>query len=267
MITEQVSERLRSSLPNAWAVIVLVIRGLAAAGILLNVTYGLFLRTSDATLNHLLADIRAGLVTDIAYVSDSDFGLKLLGPSEAYSDGDWVVWRTVDGSRHAFQDTPVLDSRERDPALEDVERSDGTNAVHELINRELARQRSPLTLHHGTVVPGWLTIWLTGAWAVVLATLVAGPQPRLVTKWAWFWLLMLPFGLGLLGLLALEAPWSRRASARPEPQPHAEQAKQPGGDRRLTGGRAFLVALVLGPLVLSMSVVPLLTWLGVNLSL
>lgn len=86
--------------------------------------------------------------------------------------------------------------------------------------------------------------WLEGlrslAWFVGVLWLVFGTQPRRMTKWAWFWTSLIPGGFGMLAWLAFEAPWSRRASAWPQPQPHHRQMYAPGGDRRMTGGTGFL---------------------------
>lgn len=81
---------------------------------------------------------------------------------------------------------------------------------------------------------------LTGM--VLVLVLLGSPQPRRATKWAWFWLLLVPGGLGQLAWLAFEAPWSTAANRRPEPWPHQQQTH----DTRLTGGRALLIAVVLG---------------------
>lgn len=89
------------------------------------------------------------------------------------------------------------------------------------------------TIHDWCVPPG--TALAAVAWGMVtFVTLVAGPQPRRATRWAWFWLLA---GLGpvvLVGYLILGLP-------RPG------EPLQPQG-RRLTGGWAFLIGLLLpGP--------------------
>lgn len=84
----------------------------------------------------------------------------------------------------------------------------------------------------------------------VLSTLLYGSQPRYVTKWACFWFLWLPYGIGYLLLVLFDAPWSKRASAKLEPLPHNQQRKLPAGDRRVTGGRAWLITfVVVAPLI------------------
>ncbi|TDE92650.1 hypothetical protein EXU48_14025 [Occultella glacieicola] len=73
---------------------------------------------------------------------------------------------------------------------------------------------------------------------VALILLVAGPQPRLATKWAWFWL-GCAGPLWLVFLVLEPVPWWRRESAMQR-------------DRRLTGGWAFLASIFLVPVVLSL---------------
>jgi hypothetical protein len=89
----------------------------------------------------------------------------------------------------------------------------------------------------GTLALGW-----TAGWLVMLFVLITGPQPRRATKWANFWLFLLPGGVGLLWALAREAPWSRSESDLPEPPP----GPLPG---RWSGGWAFLAVLLLSQVV------------------
>ncbi len=98
----------------------------------------------------------------------------------------------------------------------------------------------------GTGVPSGNFLGI-GVLAVVatlaaLVLLVAGPQPRLATRWAWFWLSGL-YPLILLFVLLEPVPlWRSASSTAPA--------------RRLTAGWAFLVVLVL--VALSLLGVPLL---------
>ncbi len=70
---------------------------------------------------------------------------------------------------------------------------------------------------------------------VTLLLLVFGPQPRWATKWAWFWLAIAVQPLWLVFVLFEPVPlWIK--------QPLAPAAS------RLTGGWAFLLALLIGPL-------------------
>lgn len=65
------------------------------------------------------------------------------------------------------------------------------------------------------------------------ATIIASPEPRLATRWAWFWLVAYVWPAAVVYLLLEPTAAWRRASAR-----------APG--RRLTGGWGFLIGLLLG---------------------
>lgn len=71
---------------------------------------------------------------------------------------------------------------------------------------------------------------------VTLLLLIFGPQPRWATKWAWFWLAAAVPPLWLVFVLF-------------EPVPLWIKYPLPPATSRLTGGWAFLLALLLGPLM------------------
>ena len=90
--------------------------------------------------------------------------------------------------------------------------------------------------------------WQVPRWADVLATvtalasfglLVAGPQPRSATRWAWFWLFWVAPPLSILAFLLLGG--SIVASQRVH------------RGRRLTGGWAFLLAMLLKAALVSVA--------------
>jgi len=87
-------------------------------------------------------------------------------------------------------------------------------------------------------IPDVTPTWLTLSSLVALGLLIAGRQPRLATKWAWFWLAvaMMPFWLAFVVL---------------EPVPMWSDQPQPMVRRRLTGGWAFLLSLLLAGAVAS----------------
>ena len=82
----------------------------------------------------------------------------------------------------------------------------------------------------GWSVPMWVAAVMFGVWLVSLYVLIAGPEPWRATRWAWFWLGGSPFGLILFLLLSGPTP------ALPAPR---------DPNRRLTGGWAFLLSIVL----------------------
>lgn len=65
------------------------------------------------------------------------------------------------------------------------------------------------------------------------AAIISGPEPRLATRWAWFWLVAYVWPAAVVYLL-LEptAAWRREPVAAPR--------------RRLTGGWAFLIGALVG---------------------
>ena len=71
---------------------------------------------------------------------------------------------------------------------------------------------------------------------VTLLLLIFGPQPRLATKWAWFW-------------LSIAVPPLWLAFVLFEPVPLWIKHPLPPAPSRLTGGWAFLLSLVGGALV------------------
>ncbi len=83
---------------------------------------------------------------------------------------------------------------------------------------------------------------------VTLVLLVTGPQPRWATKWAWFWLL----GTGPMSAVFLLV----------EPVPVWENGPLPARPTRLTGGKAFLLALVGGWVLSAIAAVTVTPWLN-----
>lgn len=79
--------------------------------------------------------------------------------------------------------------------------------------------------------PRWLSLPMVGLWLASLFVLVNGPLPWRATRWGWFWLIVPP--LGPVVFLVLSGP------TRHLPPPRNTA-------RRLTGGWAFVIALILG---------------------
>jgi hypothetical protein len=76
--------------------------------------------------------------------------------------------------------------------------------------------------------------------------LIAGPEPRRATRWAWFWLLYIgrSSGLGVLAFLLLGA---LRRRQRGEPAPPRTGARE-----RIDGWQGFAIAFIGGLVVLVM---------------
>ena len=84
---------------------------------------------------------------------------------------------------------------------------------------------------HGWRGPGWAATLGLAAWFGTFLLAGAGPEPWRATRWAWMWLTLLGGPIGCLAFLLLGGPlglW------RPKDL-----------TRRLTGGWAFLLALIL----------------------
>lgn len=71
-----------------------------------------------------------------------------------------------------------------------------------------------------------------------LGILIGGPAPGLGTRWFWFWLGGVPFGLGLLLWLATDRPWTE-----PPPRPLHPKTGRPARHRGYVG---FALALLAG---------------------
>jgi hypothetical protein len=80
-------------------------------------------------------------------------------------------------------------------------------------------------------VPGWTSGAMVVLYLGALGLLIAGPKPWRATRWAWLWLLGSVPIVGALAFLLLGGSTSVLPPARPE--------------RRLTGGWAFLLAMVI----------------------
>ena len=129
--------------------------------------------------------------------------------------------------------------------------SEGTSTLQELpqdVGRVLTELRPGLEVERESRVTdasvgfwGWQLPWPNAlgplmilGWACWLGVLVHGPAPWRATRWAWFWLSWVPGGVVAHLLLAGPTPLV--------PGPRRVV-------RRLTGGWAFLLSLLLAPLV------------------
>jgi hypothetical protein len=79
----------------------------------------------------------------------------------------------------------------------------------------------------GIQVPGWVGVLVVLQWLGALFLLVNGPDPRRVSRWGWFWLFTVPFGVTAFLVSSGPLPGGRPV---------------PPGPRRLGGGWAFLLS-------------------------
>lgn len=136
---------------------------------------------------------------------------------------DWTQTSGRDGYTY-YESSTLLDQPGIDEGETILTAAQGSPSPVDITVRDGMADRSGII---------WNAIGLV--WIAALFVLIAGRQPRLATKWAWFWLgWAVP--VAFLVFLVLEpVPAWRRTAASPRA-------------RRLTGGWAFLLALVLGTL-------------------
>ncbi len=202
-----------------WALVV------AAAGMLV-----VAVLTGDrrAGLGELEDALRSGAVESVTVVGGLPPGSVGSGVQEVlWQDGLLTrrspVWQSSDGTAPPAGEGPPVVTPDVGHSLHaahpgrEVRREEHQGAWSEVVGFRLS----------GAAATGALVV-LLGA----LTCLVVGPPPWRATRWAWFWLLLTP--PGLLAFLLLGGPG-------PLTGPHP-------GARRLTGGRALLLALLLGAL-------------------
>jgi hypothetical protein len=221
------------------------VRWLLLAALLLDLVVGLITLPRDSPVTELQRDLRAGQVRSIAFAgTDPVRGTYLVLDRDSLGLGqNAIVWRTGTLSYKSARlelgsdvfGGPAGDS-DTEPALRQ-RITTAANAAGVPIKRSLDQE----------LLGRWRQTTIL-VYLILLVTLIRAGQPRRATKWATFWLLLLPLSAGMILTLAREAPWSRRARELPEPLPHKLQVAQ-GPDERLTGGRAFLLLVVAGAVV------------------
>jgi hypothetical protein len=203
----------------------------------------------DASFGALISDMEEGTVAEVVLGCDADdavSGFQLhIGTPPAEERAD-VCWRNRFGVSYAADvhaETSVRQgSRGRvirpgplDATLAAVEAADPSVPISDdRMWTETVRDVSNVL---GLAVFG-----------VLLVCLVVGPQPRRLTKWGTFWVLLAPAGLGAVWLLAREAPWDRNLQQLPEPPPRW-RGDIGGGIRRHGGWTGFALLLIVSLLV------------------
>lgn len=228
--TEQVRPREGlDTISRGWGTLRTVL--LVVLGIMLVGTW--LTATRPASLGDLQRALGAGQATEVHLVGELPPGATGMTTVDIeWDDGLLDRYTTV------WQESPGLESQE--PASSDPvvglelrdELTAATPTSELVITSEAARSAS-----HG-VLFGWrVATWVAlvaFVWsATVLITLITAPEPRRATRWAWFWLMLGtgPFALMLYPLVGL---------------PRAGQPSDATG-RRLTGGWAFLIMVLLAP--------------------
>lgn len=166
-----------------------------------------------ATVDQTRSDVAAGRIDSFARASSVGRDGRFWGDLTAIRtrhDGDLLAWRT-DSGRVRFtapdRDWP-RDRQGADPS------GSAAGSVIETLTGELRAAGVPE--HIGGVDGGRLAdrgeqlASLLAGTGVLLVLL--GPTPARGTRWFWFWVGMIPFGLGAVSWLALERPWSARAT-------------------------------------------------------
>ena len=206
----------------AWALVVLWL-AVSAAAVLTG--------ARSSTYDDLERALRDGTVTEVAVVGGLTVGVRGRATVRLEWREGWLLRRA--------------DVEERAPARggADVRRARGTTVVAAPVADRLRELQPGVEVEHrdvapsglsvwGIPMPGWLSWTFLVATAGTLAVLAATPGPWRATRWAWFWLLWTLPPVGLLAFLLLGGP---SGLAAPAP-----------GARRLGGGWAFVLLLVLG---------------------
>lgn len=211
-------ERARYTLLACWVLVVLAVPVLGA---------------QPTSLARLEGAVAAGQVQAV----------RIEGGLPPHSSGDAtaeVYWRSG-LIRHRSE---VVEARPRHAARGDaaqdgvvVTRNIGARLSalqsHLLVSRYPNSLSSYATLW-GWDMPSWLGLVTIGLALASLYLLVNGPQPWRATRWAWFWLMASPVGIAAFLLLS-------------GPTPLVPAHRNP--DRRLTGGWALLLSIVVTPML------------------
>jgi len=189
-------------------------RLLLAVGLLVSLVQTL-MQPVERPLGELLYQLQEGEVSSLT-IARPDPGAEALGVWEVRWTGKGLPGRSTyeitDGASAVAVDEGrrILDAAERSPVPVDV------------------------TVRHNFIDEG--TTWHGGGIAglAALLLLIGGPQPRLATKWAWFW-------------LAWHTPLLWLAFVVLEPVPVWLNRPLRQRPRRLTGGWAFLLSITAVP--------------------
>jgi hypothetical protein len=197
-------------------------------------TSAVFLGARESTLTQLEEDLESGRV-DSLQVSD---GLSERGRGYATVE---LTWRSI-GLLHTTQ---VIEARPLRRAPRSASTEDVTAVVEPGLADRLVELHPDLRIEDAALgddrssealgwrLPSWLGLVGVGLFVSTLLLLVLGPQPWRATRWAWFWLLGLGAPLVMVAYLALGGATTLVPPLR-------------NPSRRLSGGWAFLISIVVG---------------------
>ncbi|MFK3982808.1 hypothetical protein ACI2K4_20830 [Micromonospora sp. NPDC050397] len=194
-------------------------------------------RASD--VDQARRDIAAGAVSSVAtgwgWRNDPFWGATVT--LQHGTGGQMVTWTTTSGRVRYLDSLPSY-------AVEfPAGQVSGNPPEHPVVTelRVAARtERSGIDLHRlGDIAQVAAAL----AMLVFLLALIPGPAPVVGTKWFWFWIAGIPFGLGLL-------VWAVKERWRPDPRTiltgQLSGVDGPIRSKRLTGFEGFLFAIGLG---------------------
>jgi hypothetical protein len=212
--------------------------------------------------------LHEGQVTGWDYGSDTKYGAERTVVFEVHWGGTQpttsVVWSDTSGRLYRSDLTTVmtLPNPGGDAVLDPFVNPSASEMFGDAITVDVPRTmaaNAPAGSGLGVEGLGWagkLGWPLTLVMVAAFFLLILSPQPRRRTKWATFWYLLIPLGLGLVWAVVRDAPWSEEMNATPEPPPRWRGTLRPGLVRS-GGGQAWWVSWV-ASLVVGMVVAALL---------
>jgi hypothetical protein len=196
------------------------------------------LGTRTASINDLRAAVAAGTVSEIRVAGALPEGLGATGGSGyatvhlAWDEGGRARSATVlQVSDPTVSATDAVSAEER--VVGDVDRyvrgMPGGESVR-IVRDDRGLPRGGTLF--GVEVPTWVVSAAVVAWLGTLVLLLAGPEPFVATRWAWFWILVSPFAVVGVPLFLAIGGGGRSF------------AGEPSRSRRMTGRWTFLVVAV-----------------------
>ena len=213
-----------------------MLRLVLAALVLLGLAAVPFDRAEKADLGKLYAAVSTGEVDEVQVIGE------LVRPGSSATSGLDIRWRQgrtpyVTEVLQARPDADLSDYTRRERRIERTK----DDVVGELrardhdvrvVTENWTGSISTMTVL-GRGMPWWSGLMLLTVDLLALGLVIGGPQPERATRWAWFWLIWNP--VGALAFLLLSGP----TPGLPAPRSR----------RRLGGGWALLIALLLAPLL------------------